>query len=55
MNICCLLQGSALMYFSGSDESDLDGIIDLGLVQKVSRAVCAIIISYKLFLSLCLL
>lgn len=28
------------MYFSGSDESDLDGIIDLGLVQKVSRAVC---------------
>ena len=53
MNICCLLQGSALMYFSGSDESDLDGIIDLGLVQKVSRAVCAIIISYKL-LFLCL-
>ena len=53
MNICCLLQGSALMYFSGSDESDLDGIIDLGLVQKVSGAVCAIIISCKL-LSLCL-
>ena len=53
MSICCLLQGSALMYFSGSDESDLDGIIDLGLVQKVSRTVCAIIISFKL-LSLCL-
>ena len=51
MNICCLLQGSALMYFSGSDESDLDGIIDLGLVQKVSRAVCVIIISFLIVIS----
>jgi hypothetical protein len=39
MTVCVLCAGSALMYFRdpGSENSGLlDGIIDLGLVQKVS-------------------